>query len=79
MKIYLTLTRIFKLAFILALASGFAACANTQHTISIEPELYIKPVNLGKGKKLNLKVVDGRPQFAVLTGTRPQNWGSGVR
>jgi len=66
MKIYSILTPVFKLAFILMMASGFAACANTQHTIFIEPELYIKPVNLGKGNKVNLKVVDGRPQFAVF-------------
>lgn len=66
MKTYSILTRIFKLAFLLALTTGFAACANTQHKISIEPELYIKPVNLGKGNKVNLKVVDGRSQFAVF-------------
>lgn len=66
MKIYSILTPVFKLAFILMMASGFAACANTQHTIFIEPELYIKPVNLGKGNKVNLKVVDRRSQFALF-------------
>lgn len=66
MNKYSILTRIFKIALILAVASSFAACANTQHQISIEPKLYIKPVNLGKGNKVSLKVVDGRSKFALF-------------
>ena len=46
--------------------SGLASCANTQHKIAVEPELYVKQADFGKGNKVSLKVVDKRSQFAVF-------------
>ncbi len=46
--------------------AGFAACANTQHKIAVEPELYVKQTDFGKGNLISLKVVDKRSQFAVF-------------
>lgn len=57
--------RILQIAFLLFVFSGFAACTNT-HKISIKPELFIKPANIGKETKVNLKVIDGRPEFAIF-------------
>ncbi len=58
--------RILKIALTLLTIAGLCACANTQHKISIEPELYVRQSNIGGGKKISLKVVDKRSQFAVF-------------
>ena len=60
---------------ILLAITGLASCANTQHKISVEPELYVKQVNFGKEKSVSLKVVDKRSQFAVLSKKAAPNSG----
>jgi len=53
-------------ALTLLIISGLGTCANTQHKISVEPELYIKQTDYGGGKTISLKVIDKRSQFAVF-------------
>ena len=55
-----------KVSLALLCVTGLAACANTQHKISIEPELYVKQTDFGKGKQITLKVIDKRSQFAIF-------------
>ncbi|MGV7221779.1 MAG: YajG family lipoprotein [Nitrospinales bacterium] len=55
--------------------SGLASCANTQHKIAVEPELYVKQVDFGKGNPISLKVVDKRSQFAILSKKAAPNSG----
>lgn len=59
--------KLLKIAVTLLAAAGLGACANTQHKISVEPELYVKQADFGGGKRISLKVVDKRSQFAVFS------------
>ena len=60
-------SKILKIAATLLAVAGLGACANTQHKISVEPELYVKQADFGGGKRISLKVVDKRSQFAVFS------------
>ena len=64
-----------KAALILLAIFGLASCANTQHKITVEPELYVKQADFGKENQISLKVVDKRSQFAVLSKKAAPNSG----
>ncbi len=59
-------TPLVKVLLAIICVSGLGSCANTQHKISVEPELYVKQADFGKGKQVTLKVVDKRSQFAIF-------------
>jgi len=59
-------TVLMRVILIILAVSVLASCANTQHKIAVEPELYVKQIDFGKENSISLKVVDKRSKFAVL-------------